>query len=434
MAQAPPRIAVLEIGSPLEHTQYQATTTELRAHLKLVKRYHKDISDWKALSGYHNFAKFTVQIPADMNTADIKSTNPKIRAEKTAEMIQINRGLARLRQAFSTRGNQVTISAGMISQLTKEFNKFVNDTTKIVSAMRKRVRKTSKQRAGFSIPQQYNDEIVAFFRSAMANNLIPTCGSNAPMDKLAENFFANGIASQNMMRNMLMVYAYNAAQPQLVRYATTNGGTRATDGTPIAATDAVRSNKDLNRGFLGVDLFMLQNLQAALQTAINKFGQVKSGARPVDVDATGALVYRRKDIHGRFDPNNFKLGSLQSIGAAVKVPKSTDPSQNLPIMTAVEKAAYREHVLKPERIIKDANDSRKKAAKTSKAAYNPDIIPYMVGNGLHPVSYKSAIEAKMGVLQEGSAVLLQLRVDEEDQNLTVFRNCLKNQAAGFQVV
>lgn len=415
------QIEVLPVNSPLGRTTYQKSTKDLRAHLKLVKKYHKDISDWKALSGYYNFAKFTVPIPNDMSVASIKSNNPKIRQEKTAEIIQINSGLARLRQTFAAKGNQVTISAGMISLLTREFNKFVNDTMKTVSAMRKRIRKPSKQRAGFSIPQQYNAEIVAFFKSAVDNNLIPRCGGLDSMDILARNFFATGVASQNMMRNMLMVYAYNAAKPQLVRYATTNGGSALADGTPVAATVNVRANKDLKRGFLGVDLFMLQNLSVALQTAMNKEGTPKSGARSIGVNAQGQEVFRNKDVHKKFDVHNFKLGSLQSIGAAVK-----SPSSNLSITDPGEKDIYRRRVLVPERAIKDANNIAKKTAKTNKTAYTPISIPYD--------AYQRAIEAEIGqALQVGSAILLQLNVDIEDQNLTTFRNCLKNQAAGFSV-
>nr|QBK91128.1 MAG: hypothetical protein LCPAC202_01020 [Pithovirus LCPAC202] len=424
--QTSPRIEVLPIDSTEGKTEYLKTTKDLRAHLKLVKRYHKDISDWKALSGWHHFGKFTVPIPADMNPANIKSKNQKIVDEKTAEIIQINAGLARLRLAYAAKGGQVEITAGMITQLSTEYGKLVNEIVKIVSGMRKRKPKLSKQRAGFSIPQRYNAEIVNFFKNAGAANIMPVCNGQT-MEQLAPNFFSSGVASQNMMRNMLMVYAYNAAQPQLVRYATTNGGTIGANNVPVASTSIQRPNNQLKRGFLGVDLFMQQNLQVALQTARNKEGTAKSGARPIGLNARREKIYRFKDVHKRFDVNNFKLGSLQSIGAAVKLTPAELANSPLPIMSDAEKDIYRRHVLGPERAIKLGNKASKKLAKANKTDYVATLIPYMVATPQYPQTYISTIEAELGgQIPQGSAMLLQLAVDAEDQSLTVFRNCLKN--------
>nr|QBK90765.1 MAG: hypothetical protein LCPAC201_00660 [Pithovirus LCPAC201] len=406
MTSRPP-IEVLSPTSPIGRTEYLKSTKDLRAHLKNTRRYHKDICEWKALLGQRGFQKFSVIIPADINPSTVTSTIQKIRDEKIAEIQRVNAGLARLRAA--NLGGSIEMSAGMVSRLTNDFNKHVNETVKIVSGMRKRTRKDSKQRAGFSIPQQYNQEIVTFFRTAASQGLMPTCNGQT-MQELALNFFAGGIASQNMMRNMLMVYAYNAAKPQLVHYATENGGRIGANGAPIP--DTSRPKSALKRNFLGVDLFMLNNLPEALKTAVNKFNVPKAGARSVGRNkATGLLQYRAKDVHKRFNVNNFKLGSLQSIGAAVKVANS-----NLSTMNEQEKEFYREFVLRPERIIKDINEDLKKAARKNKTSYVPQLIPYD--------QYRVAMAQRAGG-QLSEAVERQLSVDKEDQNLTHFRNCLK---------
>lgn len=400
-------------SSPVSTTTqtYVASSSDLKAHIEKIQKFHKDIVEWKGLLGANGFRQFQLAIPR--------------------EMVALNQ---RYPEGI------ITISSGMITYLTSQFNKLVNSgTRKIVANMRKRIHRPSKQRAGFSIPQVYNQEILDFFMNAP---LPPDCDGQDIRAKLTFFNQKTGIASQNMMRTLLMVYAYDTAKPSLHYYATANGGqvqggqVDASDGhlvggTPVPAQDV---GQKIKRSAFGVDSYMMERLAPALEKVRLKKNQPKSSARPTGFLPDGRPTYDQKDLFKKFDQHNFELGSLQSIGAAVKITNPAEwtdaqkarlaynPQTGKAGMTSREKAIYRQYVLVPEENIKMANREAKSNAKKNKVAYRHTDIPYN--------EYLNNMRAAFPN-EVSDAIMTQLVVDSENQALTKYRACLRDRAAGY---
>jgi hypothetical protein len=369
----------LPAGSPLTKTHIR-TKEDLKNHLKSNYETHKNIGILKA---------YYVAVGRKAHDVDIRASVPAL-------------------VAYFPNGF-VRIDGALIKSLERRYKKnAISVTEKIAVDMNKRVRRPSRRRSGFSAPKVFNQEIINFFLGAG----LPAMWEGQRIET-ALPFFQDGIGTQNMIRNLLTVYAYYTANPPLPNYAEENK-----KGAPI------------KRNFLGVDQYMNDSLVNVLNAVAAKGGQVKKNSKQYGTDAMGRPQYKESDFHKQFNRNNFKLSSFQSIGAAGIL---ADPNQwtqeqrtalgynpstgEVGSMAVDEKNAYADVVIAQEYPIKEQFKAAKKVDKNA----IPMDIPYD--------QYGQQLQAQVGH-QLSPITLTQLSVDKQSLITTQYLAYLRAKAAG----